>query len=197
MPHEIDHKPHSHSGLSLLSSLYHYPQNTKIAHQETDERILLIVRRHFITNISWVVITLFLLLIPPFVTALQQQFAINLLLPPTYLLILLLFYYLVVLGFAFVNLFSWFYNIGVVTSLRVIDVDAPTILSQTVSSSFLPEIVDVSYSQKGFLQGLFNFGDVHVQTEALRENFEFLSVPQPSKISDIILDAKEGRETND
>lgn len=197
MPHEIDHKPHSHSGLSMLSSLMHFPSNTTIAHQETEERILLIIRRHFSTNLSWIVVTILLLLLPPFVTALQQQFDFSLFLPPSFLLVLILLYYLVVFGFAFINFFSWFYNLGVVTTLRVIDVDAPSILSQTVSSSFLPEIVDVSYSQKGILQGLFNFGDVHVQTEALRENFEFLSVPQPSKISDIILDAKEGRDTND
>lgn len=181
----------------MLSSLLHYPEHTTIENQETNEQVILIIRKHFSTNLSWLTITLLLLLLPPLFTALQQQFALNLTLSPQLTLILLLFYYLAVFGFAFVNLFSWFYNLGIITSLRVIDVDAPSILSQTVSSAYLKEIVDVSYSQKGFMQSLFNFGDVHAQTEAIRENFEFISVPQPARISDIILDTKEGRETND
>lgn len=181
----------------MFSSMLHYPSDTRIANQEADERIILLIRRHFSTNLSWIIVTFLLLLLPPFFTALHQQFALNLPLPTQYILVLLIFYYLAVFGFAFVNLFSWFYNLGIVTSLRVIDVDAPSILSQTVSSAYLKEIVDVSYTQKGFMQSLFNFGDVHVQTEAIRENFSFISVPQPAKISDIILDAKEGRVTND
>lgn len=197
MPEAVTHHTHSHSGFSMLSSMLHYPEKTTIENQEANETIILIIRRHFSRNLSWIITTLLLLLLPPFLTALQQQFSISLFLPTQDILIMLLFYYLVVFGFAFVNLFSWFYNLGIVTTLRVIDVDAPSILSQTVSSAYLAEIVDVSYSQKGFLQSLLNFGDVHVQTEALRENFEFISVPQPAKISDIILDAKEGRDTND
>lgn len=187
---------HSHSGLGMFSAFLHNPLNVRIENQESDEIILTLFRRHFSTNLTWLIITALLLLIPPLVTALSQQYSILFPLPTQYILVLLLFYYLIVFGYAFLNIFSWFYNVGIVTNHRIIQITAPNVLSQNVASAYLHDIVDVKYNQNGFLQSLYNFGNVEAQTEGMKENFEFISVPQPALIVDIILDAKAGRSTN-
>ncbi len=189
-------KPHSHSGMGLFSAFIHNPLNVHIENQETDEVILVLFRRHFSTNLTWVIISALLLLIPPFITALSQQFTILFPFPSFYVLVLLLFYYQIVFGYAFLNFFSWFYNIGIVTNLRIIEVEAPNVLSQNVASAYLRDIVDVKYSQNGFFQSLYNFGNIRAQTEGQKEVFEFFLVPQPALLTDIILDAKAGRRTN-
>jgi hypothetical protein len=167
-----------------------------LENQETDEIILVLFRRHFSSNLTWIIVTALLLLIPPFITALSQQFSIPFPLPNAYILVLLFFYYLAVFGYAFLNFFSWFYNVGIVSNLRIIQIQSPSVLSQNVASAYLQDVVDVKYSQRGFFQSLYNFGYVEAQTEGMKVNFEFLSVPQPALLVDIILDAKAGRKTN-
>jgi hypothetical protein len=49
-------------------------------------------------------------------------------------------------------------------------------------------IEDVNYTQAGFIRGLFNFGDLFVQTAGGKENIEALAIPMPAKIARLVLD---------
>jgi hypothetical protein len=177
--------------MGLFAAYCLNPNGISFTSQEPDEIIILFLRRHFITNVPWILATLLLFLVPPllFIGAqLFEVFPFNL--PFGLVTVITGFYYLIVLSYAFSKFVSWFYNIGVVTQKRIVDIDTSNILSQDTTAANLGEVVDVKFNQRGFFQSFFNYGDIHIQTEALRANFEFTAAPKPTTISDIISDLR-------
>lgn len=180
-----------------FTAFHRFPEGIAFENQEKDEKIHLFIRKHFITNVNWILATVAFALIPLVMLLLQSILMIDLsAIPDDVVLIFLLFYYLIIAGFALTSYVTWFYNIGLVTNLRVVDVDITSIQHKNVAATALSDIVDVEYTQKGFLGNILNYGDVHMQTEGLKPNFEYLSVPRPAQIADIITDLKAGRETS-
>lgn len=130
-----------------------------------------------------------LVLIPPlllYFLSLIDGFVI----PQGLTIILTAFFYLIIVGYAFSKFISWFYNIGIVTQKRIVDLDSINILSHNTATANFNEIVDVKFTQRGFFQSTFDYGDVHIQTEALRANFEFHASPKPTEVTDIISDLR-------
>lgn len=177
--------------VGLFSHYCDNPDGVKFINQEDNEAIIIFLRRHFITNIPWLFATFVLLLLPILTIALFRLSNFSLFtLPPHFLPILLSFYYLVVFNFAFVNFIVWFYHVGIVTQKRLLDLDVYNILNHQLAETNLTEIVDVSYSQRGFFQSFFDYGDIPIQTEAYKANFEFELAPKPAVVSDIITDLR-------
>lgn len=177
------------SKLSLFTTFCPNPENVTFQNQEPQENILLLIRHHFITNIPWVLLTLMLSLIPPLLMLLFTLvpfpfFAI----PEPYSLFFLLFYYLVVYGYMYIHFLKWFYNMGIITPKRIVDIDILNILHKEVSTTNINDVVDASYIQQGFLQSFLNYGNVLIQTEGVKANFEFSAAPKPAHVTDLILD---------
>lgn len=177
-------KPH------FYSSFTHFPEGVSFEEQEANEDIILLVRRHFATNIPWIFASLLLLLLPllfpfiinffPFPLPSQQTISLY-----------IAFYYLVVFGFVLINFTLWYFNVGLITNLHVIDIDLSGILYRQISQAKMEKIEDVTYKQSGFIRSLFNYGDVHVQTAGEEENIEYDRVPRPAKVAEIINDITE------
>ncbi len=166
------------------------PIGLKFETQEPEEEIVLLVRKHFITNFPWILIVLFFVLLSfilfPFLRS--NAFSDMFFIPDTYLLILAGFYYLIVIGFALQQFTAWFYQMGIITNYRVIDIDFHTLISRNVAYTDISDIVDLEISQGGFLHNFLNYGNVHIQTEGLKANFEFLAIPKPHIVADTISD---------
>lgn len=182
------------AGKNNVSFFSHYcekPVGVRFVNQEDDEEITLFLRRHFATNIPWIIITFLLLFFPIITYALFQVSNFTLFSIPTALVIVLFgFYYLIVFNYALLNFTTWFYDIGIVSRKRLIDLDANNILHHHWAETEIADVVDVSVTQQGFFQSFFNYGNVHIQTEAVKANFEFVAAPQPATVSDIISDLK-------
>src|SRR6185436_20713639 len=93
--------------------------------QEPGERIYLLVRRHFVTNSGWIITTVFLILLPIIFAVTISLFTPNsiTILPTQYIIVLVFFYYLLIFGYVFINLTSWFYNVTLITRHRLVDID--------------------------------------------------------------------------
>lgn len=177
--------------MGLFSAYCLRPKGVSFANQEPDEKILLFLRRHVITNVPWIISTLFFFTLPPLFFLTAPLANINTSIVPSGILFSITsFYYLVIVGYAFSNFVSWFYNIGIVTQKRIMDLDSTNILSHNSATANFNEIVDVKFTQRGFFQSFFNYGDLHIQTEAIHANFEFLAAPNPTEVSDIISDLR-------
>lgn len=107
-------------------------------------------------------------------------------LPARYFPIILIGWYLLVFVYVFENFLLWFYNIYIITSERIIDVDFYNILYKEVSDARIEKIQDVSYDQNGFIEAFFNYGDILIQTAGEKEEFTFEKVPEPDKIVGVI-----------
>lgn len=178
-----------------FSAFHTSPEGISFENQEPNEKIYLFLRRHFITILPWIAGTFIFALLPPLVFLSVSVLDLALPeIPGNIILIVTLFYYLILFGFAFINYVVWFYNVGLVTNLRVVDIDVQNLQSKNVAATPIEGIVDVEYSQHGLIQNIFDYGNVLMQTEGVKANFEFLAIPHPAKVTDIMSDLISGRE---
>jgi hypothetical protein len=166
----------------LFSAFVPEPINIKFENQEDDEKVLLLLRKHFVTNVPWILISILLILVP-FVAPFFPFFTY---LPIRYIPIIFIGWYLLVFVYIFENFLLWFYNIYIVTNERVIDVDFYNILYKEVSDARIDKIQDVSYDQNGFVEAFLNYGDILIQTAAEKTEFTFEKVPEPDKVISVI-----------
>lgn len=178
--------PHSH----VFASFCQNPEGFTFQTQKHNEVILLFLRRHFITNVPWILISLILSFIPILLIALNSRFALlaAIQIPRQFVIILTLFYYLILFSYVFINFLTWFYNVFLVTNERIVDVDYSNIVVHNVAETKVVQVEDVNYTQSGFIRTLFNYGDVFLQTAGTEMIFEALAVPKPREATNIIED---------
>lgn len=186
---QLENKAIPINSLGIFTTFCKSPGGVSFANQDPQEVIMLFLRRDFITNVPWIAATIILLLIPFLFSFILQT--VNFPLPvfsPNFIMLFNIFYFLIVLGFAFSNFITWFYTIGLVTNKRAVDIDFVDVSSINFAAADLKDIVDAKYSQNGFFQSFFDFGDVHLIVEAAKQEFLFDRSPRPSEISKIIND---------
>ena len=169
---------------SSLASFVPRPDNVCFETQEKKERIVLLLRRHVITNIPWVLLAL-LMVLTPWVVGGVISFDF---VPFRYQLMSLIGWYLLTFAFVFERFLSWLFNVNILTDERVVDIDFPTILYREISSTKTDQIQDVSVKVGGFIRSLFDYGDVLIQTAGTVPEICFEAVPYPSRVAEIIND---------
>lgn len=177
--------------LGLFSTFTPLPRGIHFENQENEETIILIVRRHWITNVPWIITAIALSLFPVLILPLLLgvfSTALPFAIPPAYVFVLIAFYYLILVQFVLIQYATWFYNIGVITNFRIVDVDFNTLMNRNITYTDLVDVVDVDVIQSGFIQTIFDYGNVLIQTEGLKANFEFGLVPKPNKVADVLSD---------
>jgi len=172
----------SKSGSSMFSSFSVTPTGVKFGEAEEGETILLLLRAHIVTNVPWIAISLLLLIVPLILLPLFSGlggFGVG----AGTGLVFILFWYAGTLTYAFLSFLYWYFNVYIVTNERIIDTDWYSVVVRKVSSTQIAKIQDVSASQAGALAGLFDFGNVQIETAAAEENFEFVNVPHPQLVA--------------
>lgn len=152
--------------------------------QTDQERLILLLRAHFITNVPWVIITVLLSLLPIVLGSIGilNGLAADLKIPARSIDGFVLIWYLIVFAFAFQSFLTWYFNIYILTDRRIIDFDFFQLLYKKISSAEVDKIEDVTTSMGGVAQVLFNYGDIHIQTAGTVTNFEFLKVANPAAV---------------
>lgn len=172
-----------HDRMSLFTQYARNPVGVRFETQVEEEEVVLFMRQHFILNVPWIAATILLLLAPfgiiPLLLTLVPIFPS---LPSQYTFVSLSFWYVAVFGYALVNFIRWYYNIYIVTTQRVVDIDFIQLLHKKFSEARLDKIEDLSYTASGFTATLFNFGDIHIQTAGENPNFAFESIPRPADV---------------
>ncbi len=192
-----EHEPEKNTGpskhttnpLSMISTFCRNPLDVLLFGQDTDEKILLFLRRDFITNFPWIFNSIFFALLPLWLLPLLSfsGFSIDFL-PTSLKIVLISFYYLLVIGYALASFSTWFYTIGVITNKKAVDIDFHNLSSIHVGSVNLPDTSDAKYQQKGFFQSFFDFGDITITVEATKEKFVFEQTPKPAEVTDLLTD---------
>ncbi|HLB60517.1 hypothetical protein A3J19_04335 [Candidatus Daviesbacteria bacterium RIFCSPLOWO2_02_FULL_41_8] len=174
---------------SVMSSYVVQPSRVYFATQAPGERILLFLRKHPITQLPWIIGALVLISAPLLILpALSSIDLFPLDLPLAYSLILIVFWYLMTFSYIFVNFILWYYNINIVTNMRIVDIDFLYLLVQEVTATRIGQVEDITYQRTGLFAALFDYGDVVVQTAGEQVNIEFLATPRPKDTVRIIID---------
>jgi len=169
-------------GKSFFAGFDSYPRAIKFESQEAKEQIILLLRRHFITNIPWIFIALMMILI----SFLFPFFGVLDLLPVRFQTMTYILWYLFITAYVLEKLLSWLYNVYIITDERIVDIDFYSLVYKRISEAKIEKIEDVTYVQGGFIQSLFDFGTVTIQTAAEKREFEMEFVPQPSRLAKVL-----------
>ncbi len=91
-----------------------------------------------------------------------------------------------VFSYLWFNFLHWFYNVGIITNERVVDVDFINVVYREINSARLEKIEDITSRGVGYFGSLFNYGNIFIQTAGAEINIEFQNVPNPSAIANTI-----------
>lgn len=170
-----------------LSACLFMPEGIRFETQDAHETIFLLLRKHWITNIVWVMISILLLVSPLFIFPavilsgnLPQQLSGNL------LTVLILSWYLLTFSYILVNFLLWYFTVSIITDERVVDIDFINILNKKFAETRITRIEDVTMRTGGFIKTFFDYGDVYVQTAAKDAVFQFEAVPKPDQVVRVI-----------
>lgn len=175
---------HPKHSMFPLASFAMDPEGVAFATQGESEEVHLFLRKHFITNLPWILFAGILVVAPVFFPFFINTLPFVSLLSQNAQLVLLLFYYVVVFGTVVLTSFiNWYFNVYIVTNQRVVDVDFVNILYREVSSTRLNLIQDVTVKTGGVFRAIFDYGDVFIQTAGTEANFDFHAVPRPQEVA--------------
>ncbi|HSW47558.1 MAG TPA: hypothetical protein VLG67_00610, partial [Candidatus Saccharimonadales bacterium] len=175
--------------IGLFTTFLKNPSGVSFSEQDQDEKIVLFLRRDFGSNTPWIAATIFLIIIPSLLSFILHSTGVTVpFLPSNFIRMSKIFYYFVVAGFAFSNYLTWFFTLGLVTDKRAVDIDFINVSSIQFASANLSDIIDAKYSQNGFSQSFFDYGDVSIAIQTPQDKLIFEKSPRPAEVSNIIDD---------
>jgi len=174
---------HSHSA---LSAFYYYPDKVRFINKDPEEKIVLLLRKHPVTNLKWLLASFILLVMPSAVSALPFFDPV----PARFLVIGTSIWYLATLAFVFEKFLSWFFNVSIITDERIIDVNFYSLLYREITDANIDHIEDVTVEMGGAIRTFFNYGDVLVQTAAEVPRIDFEAVPHPDRVARVLRDLR-------
>ncbi|OGK43419.1 hypothetical protein A3B40_01400 [Candidatus Roizmanbacteria bacterium RIFCSPLOWO2_01_FULL_37_16] len=149
--------------------------------QHPNEQVILVLRAHPITLLPWIFNSLVLLIFLVFINFLFLKF-----LTPSQTIFANFFGLAFIFAYIWFNFLSWFFNLGIITNERIIDIDFHAVIYKEVTETQLTKVEDVTAKSSGFFASIFNFGNVFVQTAGTEVNIEFINIPKPSEVTKII-----------
>ena len=170
---------HNHNPLSAFC---YYPDNVSFVNEDPEEKVILLLRKHPITNVVWLSIVFLMIIAPSFLSVISPfEF-----LPPGFQIILTLVWYLITTAFTLEQFLSWFFHVNIITDERIIEVDFVNLLYREITDANLDQIQDVTVEVGGALRTFLHFGDVVIQTAAQVPKIEFEAVPNPDKVARVL-----------
>lgn len=167
---------------NLLTSFATFPTKVCFETQDDKEEVVVFLRQHPIVNIKWMLIVIFMLVLPSVFIFFPPYAS----LPANFQFIVTISWYLFVFGYSLAKFMGWFFNIYILTDERIVDVDFKNIFFRRVSTAKIEEIQDVNIQSSGSFETFFGYGSLFIQTAAEVSEFDFLYVPNPDKVGKIL-----------
>jgi hypothetical protein len=159
------------------------PRKISLDIQDKDEKIVLVLRQHPITQVKGNLTLLFLAIIIPFLLSIS---GITELLPQEFIAASSFFGIIILFGLFTRAFLIWFFNVYIITDERIIDVDFNSMIFKNISSAKIENIEDITTRTMGPMASVFDFGTILIQTAGEQTEFEFDHVPQPAKVTKLL-----------
>jgi len=169
-----------------LNSFLLLPKKVKFENQETREKIILLLRRHWVTQFKWVFLGIIGIAVPIVFTWVPLLDF----LPGNYQFMALVFWYLLLIAYIYESFISWYFHVFIITDERIIDINFHNLIYKELSEAKIDNIQDVTYRQGGVLRAMFNFGDVIMQTAGREREFMIEGAPEPNRVVKIMNELK-------
>lgn len=174
-----------------LGQFIAWPRHYCVEIQQKEEEILLLVRKHWLTNIKWILIVLGLVIAGMFL----PQLPLFGLIPLNFQFMTRVIWYLITTAVALEGFFDWYFDTFVITDERIIDIDFSNLVYKNITATKIDKIEDVTYNISGAVNSIFNFGTVLVQTagtgmrvaaDDTQGTIEIINVPNPAMVAKLI-----------
>jgi hypothetical protein len=181
--------------LSFFPAFFDHPEQMSFAQQESDEKIELLLRQHWVTNLPWLISAFIAVFVPFAVVSWSPYFGLPFLtqIPNSIWIAAILLWYLLIIAFVIESFLYWYFNIYIVTDQHLVDIDFHSLLLRDVTEASLDNIESAKSTIKGITRSMFNYGDVVISTAAEHQDITFDGVPYPDRVADRINDLKERR----
>ena len=162
----------------------------RFINEQEDEEVVLLLRRHPVTNIKWLLIALGMIVMPEILSAIGMFAGA----PARFVLVGRLGWYLVVIAYIMEKFLDWYYSVFIITNERLVDIDFTNLLTRHISYANLNHIEEPSMVSGGLFRSMFRFGDVFVSTASAESSLEAHAVPYPDRVINIISELSEELE---
>lgn len=185
---KLEKKKNNHETYKFnpLSSFIYHPRDVNFANKDSEEEIILILRKHQITNIKWMLIAVLMLFAP----SVLSVFPLLDFLPERFKFIGVVIWYLITTAFVFEKFLTWYFNVNIITDERVFDVDFAHLTYREMTDANIDQIQDVTVRMGSVIRTVSNYGDVIIQTAAEIPQIEFTGIPQPDRVAKILRDLR-------
>jgi hypothetical protein len=174
-----DFPNHTHNPLASYSLL---PDRVHFINSDPEEKIILLLRKHPVTNVGWMTTAFLMIVAPAFVTVLTPLG----LLPSGFQFILTLTWYLITTAFILEEFLSWLFHVNIITDERIIEVDFVNLVYREITDANIDQIQDVTVEVGGALRTFLHYGNVIIQTAAQVPKIEFEVVPNPDAVAKLL-----------
>lgn len=184
--HTKNTRTHPKTSQSPLAAYCYNPAHVRFIGTDSDEKVHLLLRRHPITNVPWILSSILLIFLPlPLV-----YFPLLTFMPERFLFITILFWYLATSAYILERFITWFFNVYIVTDERVFDVDFHNLVYREISDANIDAIQDVTVIIGSVIRTTLDYGDVVIQTSAEIPQIEFQAVPHPDQVAQVLRDLR-------
>lgn len=180
----VGHTKHPFSSLLINPHVFDFEE------RDSEEKIILVARPHWFTNVSWILTAVLMVLAPSllkFVPIISD-------LPMKERFLGMFVWYLITFAFSFEKFLSWYFDVYIITDERIVDIEFNNLLNKKFSEAKLSMIQDITSRVTGVAQTMFNYGTVYVQTAAEVPEISFELVPNPEKIIKVLQVLREEEE---
>ncbi|HPS40442.1 MAG TPA: hypothetical protein PLQ50_00335, partial [Candidatus Woesebacteria bacterium] len=130
------------------------PRNISIDIQDKDEKIILVLRQHPITQVKALFILIIMIFLMPL---LFKSTGFIDFLPTQFLTAFNVFWFMLSFSLIFKSFLIWFFNVYIITDERIIDVDFASMVYRNISSAKIENIEDVTARTTGPLAAVFDY----------------------------------------
>lgn len=176
---------------SLLGGIELRPKNVRFATQNKGEKVYILLRRHWITNLGWITNSVLFSLIPLVIYAALTLFSLR---PWSWFdarvwVIVLLSYYALIFTYIIRHIIDWYFNMYIVTNERIIDYNLNLATTNLGAIEMgLENIEQVKEENVGIIRATFNYGKISIFSAADKSVIVFDAIPRPTFVRDIISD---------
>lgn len=161
--------------------------------QEPDEKVVFVIRHHWTILVVPFIVGAVILGLTGIIILIFGSFA-NITLSAigeTIFTCVISLIFLFTILYVFLSWLIRYLNVIILTGEHLVEIQQLAVFSRKVSELDLDCIEDASSSQRGFIQTMFHFGDVLIQTAGELPNFNLSGIENPNGIQQKIMETKE------
>lgn len=156
-------------------------------HLGKDEKILMVLHRHWIVIFGRFLVGILLLILPAVLSAAAAVFGFDLALASPYLEFFGVIYLMIIMAALFMFWMDYYLDIWIITSERIVDIEQKSLFNREVSEFMLDKVQDITVEVPGMVATFLKYGNLIIQT-AGEQSFSVRQVPHFYEAKNLIMD---------